>query len=74
LTVHRGFFSPIILARAPERFETYQDIRGEWRFRLKDANGQIIATGEGYSSEYDLATGIKAVTKYSLSAEIKVVE
>jgi len=56
----------------PERFETYQDDRGEWRFRLKAANGQIIATGERYSSEDSLANGIKAVTKYALSAEIIV--
>jgi hypothetical protein len=58
----------------PERFETYQDNIGEWRFRLKAANGQIIATGEGYSSKDGLANGIKSVTKYALSAEIKEVE
>jgi uncharacterized protein YegP (UPF0339 family) len=57
----------------PERFETYQDKSGEWRFRLKAANGQIIATGEGYSSENGLTNGIKAVTKYAQSAEIKEV-
>ncbi len=58
----------------PERFETYQDKSGEWRFRLKAANGQIIATGEGYSSEGGLANGIKSVTKYAVSAEIKEIE
>jgi uncharacterized protein YegP (UPF0339 family) len=58
----------------PERFETYQDSRGEHRFRLKAANGQIIATGEGYSSEAALKNGIEAVKKYATSAEIKTIE
>ena len=30
------------------KFEIYQDKAGEYRFRLKATNGQIIATGEGY--------------------------
>ena len=32
------------------KFEIYKDKAGEFRFRLKAANGQIIATGEGYKS------------------------
>jgi len=32
------------------RFEIYRDRRKEWRWRLKAANGRIIAdSGEGYS-------------------------
>ena len=58
----------------PERFETYQDNSGEWRYRLKAANGQVIATGEGYSSEAGLKNGIESVTKNALSAEIVEVE
>lgn len=30
------------------KFEIYKDKAGEFRFRLKAANGQIIATGEEY--------------------------
>jgi len=30
------------------KFEIYQDKKKEYRFRLKAANGQLIATGEGY--------------------------
>ena len=29
------------------KYETYKDKRGEFRFRLKATNGQIIAVGEG---------------------------
>ena len=58
----------------PERWETYQDSSEEWRFRLKAANGQIIATGEGYSTEAALKNGVESIQKYALSADIKEVE
>lgn len=33
-----------------ERYEIYEDSRGEWRWRLRAANGRVIADGgEGYS-------------------------
>ena len=53
-----------------EKFEVYTDAKGEHRFRLKAANGQTIATGEGYSSEAALDNGIASVTKNAISAEI----
>ena len=32
----------------------YKDSKGEWRWRLKAANGRIIAdSGEGYKSEHE---------------------
>lgn len=34
----------------PAKFEVYQDARGEFRFRLKAGNGEIVATGEGYKT------------------------
>lgn len=34
------------------KFEVYQDRRGEFRWRLKHANGNILATSsEGYKSK-----------------------
>lgn len=33
--------------------EYYQDSKGDWRWRLKGANGEIVAQGEGHSSEHD---------------------
>ncbi|HEY8562826.1 MAG TPA: DUF1508 domain-containing protein [Pyrinomonadaceae bacterium] len=33
------------------KFEIYQDEKGEWRWRLRAANGETIATsGEGYKN------------------------
>jgi uncharacterized protein len=29
-------------------FEIYKDRKGEFRFRLKSRNGEIVATGESY--------------------------
>ena len=33
------------------KFEVYKDKAGEFRFRLKAGNGEVIATGEGYKSK-----------------------
>ena len=57
-----------------DRFETYQDKQGEHRFRLKAANGQVIATGEGYTTENALMNGIESVKRYAATAAIKLIE
>lgn len=31
------------------KFELYTDKSGEYRFRLKAGNGEVIATSQGYS-------------------------
>ena len=41
------------------KFEIYTDKAGEFRFRLKAANGQIIATGEGYKEKKSCKNGQK---------------
>lgn len=44
------------------KYCTYQDAKGEWRWRLKSANGNIIAdSGEGYKNKADCEAGIKLV-------------
>lgn len=36
------------------RFEVYRDAAGEWRWRLKAANGRIVGdSGEGYGSQHN---------------------
>ena len=60
--------------KIPERFETYQDDKGQWRYRLKAANGQVIAVGEGYSSQASMKNGIESVKKNAATAEVKEVE
>ena len=52
------------------KFEIYKDKAGEFRFRLKATNGQVIATGEGYSSHANCLNGINSVKKNAPEAEI----
>ncbi|MCR4668871.1 MAG: YegP family protein [Clostridia bacterium] len=45
------------------KFEIYTDKAGEFRFRLKAKNGQIIATGEGYKAKKSCLNGIESIRK-----------
>ena len=52
------------------KFEMYQDKAGEYRFRLKARNGEIIATSEGYTAKAGCLNGIESVQKNAPEAEI----
>ena len=52
------------------KFEMYLDQAGEYRFRLKATNGQVIATSEGYKAEASCVNGIESVKKNAVEAEI----
>ena len=52
------------------KFQIYQDKAGEFRFRLKAKNGQIIATGEGYSKLDGCLKGIESVRKNAKDGKI----
>ena len=56
------------------KFEVYADKKGEFRFRLKATNGQIIAVGEGYKAMKSCLNGIESVRKNAVDAKIVVVE
>ena len=56
------------------KFEVYKDNRDEYRFRLKAANGEIIASSEGYSSKSACLNGIESVKKNASDAEIKEID
>lgn len=45
------------------KFEYYADKSGKFRFRLKAANGQIIATSEAYESKSSCMNGIESVVR-----------
>jgi hypothetical protein len=51
-------------------FEWYKDKAGKFRFRLKSANGEIIATSEGYSSKDGCVNGIESVKKNAPIAKV----
>ena len=43
------------------KFEMYQDKGGEFRFRLKARNGEIIGISEGYERKASCLNGIESV-------------
>ena len=43
--------------------EIYKDKRGEFRFRLKSGNGEIILASEGYKAEPGVKNSFKSVKK-----------
>ena len=45
------------------KFEVYMDKAGEYRFRLKARNGEIIAVSEGYKKKPSCLNGIESVKK-----------
>ena len=53
------------------KFEVYVDKAGEFRFRLKAKNGEIIATGEGYKAKASCLNGIESVRKNADSETVE---
>ena len=52
------------------KFEIYTDKAGEFRFRLKATNGQIIAVSERYKAIASCLNGIESVKKNAVDAKI----
>ncbi len=57
-------------SRKETAFETYEDKKGGFRFRLKAANGEIIGQGESYTAKSGCANGIASVAKNAPDAKI----
>lgn len=47
------------------KFEIYKDKKGEFRFRLKAGNGEIILASEGYKDRAGALNGVDSVKKNS---------
>ncbi|WP_058364911.1 amphi-Trp domain-containing protein [Haloparvum sedimenti] len=53
------------------RFEVYSDAAGEWRWRLRHRNGNVIATGgEGYTQKHNALKGLRSVMQNSPDAAV----
>ena len=61
-------------AKKHPKYELYTDKSGEFRFRLKAKNGQIIATSESYKTKASCTNGIESVKKNAPDAEIAKAE
>ncbi len=53
------------------KFEMYTDKAGEYRFRLKAKNGEVIAVSEGYKAKASCENGIASVKKNAEDAKIE---
>lgn len=53
------------------KFEIYTDKGGEFRFRLKARNGEIVATSEGYKTKPSCLNGIESVKKNAPEAKVE---
>ena len=53
------------------KFEVYTDKAGEFRFRLKARNGEIIAHSEGYKAMASCLNGIDSVKRNAPEAPIE---
>ncbi len=53
------------------KFEVFVDKAGEYRWRLRASNGQIIATGgEGYKEKSSALNGVKSVMSHAAEAQV----
>ena len=52
------------------KFEIYKDKAGEFRFRLKARNGEIIAVSEGYTAKASCQNGVESVRKNAPDAAV----
>lgn len=56
------------------KFELYQDKAGEYRFRLKAKNGEIIATGESYKAKASCLNGIDSIKRNAPESPVVKIE
>jgi len=57
----------------PAKFEVFES-KGEFRFRLKASNGQIVAQSQGYTTKAACLNGIKSIKKNAATAAVVEVE
>lgn len=56
-------------SQAVARFEVFRDRAGEWRWRLRHRNGNVIAvSGEGYTRKHNARKGLRSVMENSSAA------
>lgn len=53
------------------KFEVYTDKAGEFRFRLKAKNGEIIAVEEGYKTKASCLNGIDSIRRNAPEASVE---
>ncbi|SDY47016.1 HVO_2922 family protein [Halobellus clavatus] len=63
------------LRSSSARFEVYEDAGGEYRWRLRHRNGNLIASsGEGYTARHNAQKGMQSVRRNALGADVLFLE
>jgi uncharacterized protein YegP (UPF0339 family)/endonuclease/exonuclease/phosphatase family metal-dependent hydrolase len=70
VAVRLSIDSERLMARRTGEYELYRDDGGKWRFRLKAANGRVIADSQAYRSRSDALAGIDSVRRHATNAEL----
>lgn len=52
------------------KFEIFRGIGGDFRFRLKAANGKVICQGQGYKTKEACMKGIESIKKNAAGAGV----
>ena len=52
------------------KIEMYRDDAGQFRFRVKAKNGEVVASGESYPTKASLEQGVTAMLKAVSKAKI----
>ena len=55
----------------PAQFEIFKDASGQFRFRLRAANNEIIAISEAYTTKAGCMNGIESVKENAPVADIE---
>jgi uncharacterized protein YegP (UPF0339 family) len=51
------------------KFEIYEDESGKYRFRLKAANGEVVAQGQSYATVAAVRDAVEAVKRAAAEAD-----
>ena len=60
-----------VVAVTNPKFEVYTDKGGEFRFRLKARNGEVIAASEGYKAKVSCLNGVDSVRRNAPDAAVE---
>jgi uncharacterized protein YegP (UPF0339 family) len=68
----RGLRAPEVSRQvAGGKFEIYRDAGGEYRWRFRAGNNEIVASGEGYRSRADAEHAIQLIKEQSSQSEVE---
>ena len=56
------------------KFEVFQDASGDWRFRMRASNGEIVLSSESYTAKHSALAGINSIKANAHRAEVVMIE